>query len=64
MTLGYQSMELEGTPGHRLIVYFAEPNTPEHDALVLLDMLGSQPSPTHMPRSSRPSVTDQDDAAA
>ncbi|GAA3777266.1 helix-turn-helix transcriptional regulator [Streptomyces coacervatus] len=51
LTLGYQSMELEGTPGHRLIAYFADPDTPEYDALVLLDMLGSQPSPAHPARS-------------
>jgi len=40
LTLGYQSMQLEGTPGHRLVTYYAESGTPEHDAMVLLDMLG------------------------
>ncbi|WP_369240260.1 helix-turn-helix transcriptional regulator [Streptomyces sp. R21] len=44
-TLGYQTMELEGTPGHRLVTYYAAPDTAEHDALVLLDLLGSQPTP-------------------
>ena len=44
LTLGYQSMELEGTPGHRLVTYYAEPGTPDYDALVLLDLLGSEPS--------------------
>ncbi|MEU6351725.1 helix-turn-helix transcriptional regulator [Streptomyces sp. NPDC047072] len=44
LTLGYQSMELEGTPGQRLVTYYAEPGTPEYDALVLLDILGSQTS--------------------
>jgi hypothetical protein len=38
LTLGYQSMQLEGTCGQRLIAYYAEPGTPEHDAMVLLDM--------------------------
>jgi transcriptional regulator with XRE-family HTH domain len=38
LTLGYQSMELEGTGGQRLIAYHAEPGTPEYDAMVLLDM--------------------------
>jgi transcriptional regulator with XRE-family HTH domain len=38
VTLDYQSMVLEGTPGQRLIVYNAEPGTPDHDAMVLLDM--------------------------
>ncbi|PSM44775.1 transcriptional regulator [Streptomyces dioscori] len=52
LTLGHQSMEVEGTPGHRLITYYAEPGTPGHDALVLLDLLGSQPTP-HAPTSSQ-----------
>ncbi|MEU7305761.1 helix-turn-helix transcriptional regulator [Streptomyces sp. NPDC007206] len=45
LTLGYQSMELEGTPGHRLITYYAQPGSTEYDALVLLDMLGAQSTP-------------------
>ncbi|MFF4353533.1 helix-turn-helix transcriptional regulator [Streptomyces sp. NPDC001530] len=44
LTLGYQSMELEGTSGHRLVTYFAEPGTSEYDALVLLDLLASEPA--------------------
>ncbi|MFI6492956.1 hypothetical protein [Streptomyces sp. NPDC050564] len=44
LTLGYQSMKLEGTPGHCLIAYFAEPGTPEYDTLVLLDLLASEAS--------------------
>ncbi|PAZ10010.1 transcriptional regulator [Streptomyces sp. SA15] len=40
LTPGYQSMQLEGTPGHRFIAYYAEPGTPDHDKLVLLDMSG------------------------
>jgi hypothetical protein len=31
-------MQLEGTPGQRLVVYYAEPGTPDHDAMVLLDL--------------------------
>ncbi|MEU1408283.1 hypothetical protein ABZ471_39295 [Streptomyces sp. NPDC005728] len=38
LTPGYQAMELEGTQGQRFITYFAEPGTPDHDKLVLLDM--------------------------
>ncbi|MFD9003072.1 helix-turn-helix transcriptional regulator [Streptomyces sp. NPDC059582] len=38
ISLTFQGMQLEGTPGHRLGVYVAAPGTPEHDALVLLDM--------------------------
>ncbi|MFJ9585994.1 helix-turn-helix transcriptional regulator [Streptomyces acidicola] len=63
LTLGFQSMELEGTPGHRLVAYYAEPGTPEYDTLVLLDMLGSQPSPADTAQSGRPSATAQDDAS-
>jgi hypothetical protein len=33
-------MELEGTPGHRLVTYYAEPGTADHDAMALLDLLG------------------------
>ncbi|WP_433174326.1 helix-turn-helix transcriptional regulator [Actinoallomurus sp. CA-150999] len=44
LTLGYQSMQLEGTPGQRLNAYYAEPGTPDYDAMVLLDMAGSEPS--------------------
>lgn len=38
ITLGFQGMELEDTPGQRLGVYLAEPGTPDYDAMVLLDM--------------------------
>ena len=44
LTLGYQSMLLAGAPGQSLITYYADTGTPEHDALVLLDHLGSQPT--------------------
>ncbi|CAM5509145.1 Putative DNA-binding protein OS=Streptomyces tendae OX=1932 GN=llpRV PE=4 SV=1 [Streptomyces tendae] len=38
VTLTSQSMHLEGTPGQRIGVYTAEPGTPDHDAMLLLDM--------------------------
>ena len=38
ITLSFQGMQLEGTPGQRLGVYTAEPGTPDHDAMILLDM--------------------------
>lgn len=38
-TLNVQSMQIEGTPGHRLVIYHAEPGTPDHDAMVLLDQI-------------------------
>ncbi|ELP63136.1 helix-turn-helix transcriptional regulator [Streptomyces turgidiscabies] len=45
ITLGFQAMHLEGTPGQRLGVYTAEPGTPDHDAMLLLNMTATQPSP-------------------
>jgi len=56
LTLGYQTMELEGTPGHRLITYYAQPGTADHDGLVLLDMLGSQSAP-RQPSSNEDEAT-------
>ncbi|MBW8698021.1 hypothetical protein MBT84_00410 [Streptomyces sp. MBT84] len=38
VTLTSQSLHAEGTPGQRIGVYTAEPGTPDHDALLLLDM--------------------------
>jgi transcriptional regulator with XRE-family HTH domain len=45
LTVTSQSMHLEGTPGQRIGVYTAEPGTPDHDALLLLDMTAAQPTP-------------------
>ncbi|WP_377273882.1 hypothetical protein [Peterkaempfera sp. SMS 1(5)a] len=45
ITLGFQSMQLDDTPGHRLVVYYTDAATPEHDAMVLLDMLSTQQTP-------------------
>ncbi|MBF8189654.1 helix-turn-helix domain-containing protein [Nonomuraea sp. K274] len=42
LTLSAQSMNLEGTPGQRLGVYVAEPGTPDHDAMLLLDLTAPQ----------------------
>ncbi|MFF1695315.1 helix-turn-helix transcriptional regulator [Streptomyces sp. NPDC058257] len=55
LTLGVQAMQLEGTPGQRLGVYLAEPGTPDHDAMLLLDLLdltaartvGDEAAPRH-----------------
>ena len=30
-------MALNGTPGQALVAYYAEPGTPDHDAITLLD---------------------------
>ncbi|MFE2181741.1 helix-turn-helix transcriptional regulator [Streptomyces sp. NPDC059455] len=52
ITLSFQGMALEGTPGHRLGVYTAEPGTPDHDAVLLLDMAATptEPSPSERHR--------------
>ncbi|GAA3839489.1 helix-turn-helix transcriptional regulator [Streptomyces coacervatus] len=44
LTLGYQSMQLDGTPGHRLVVFFAEPGTPDHEKMLLLDRAATEPA--------------------
>jgi transcriptional regulator with XRE-family HTH domain len=41
MTLDYEAMELANTGGQRMIAYYAIPGTPDHDAVTLLDMIGS-----------------------
>ncbi|MFJ1806753.1 MULTISPECIES: helix-turn-helix transcriptional regulator [unclassified Streptomyces] len=43
LTLSGESMHLEGTPGQRLGVYTAEPGTPDHDAMLLLDLAAPRP---------------------
>ncbi|MEV4033930.1 helix-turn-helix transcriptional regulator [Streptomyces umbrinus] len=44
LTLVGQSMHLEDTPGQRLGVYTAEPGTPDHDAMLLLDRTAPEPA--------------------
>ncbi|MEU9271566.1 helix-turn-helix transcriptional regulator [Streptomyces sp. NPDC048251] len=64
LTLGYQSMELEGTPGHRMVTYYAEPGTPDHDAMVLLDLLGREQPALRTPAPDDRSAAAQDDPAS
>ncbi|WP_043664871.1 helix-turn-helix transcriptional regulator [Streptomyces xylophagus] len=49
VTLAAQSMDLNGTPGQRLVAYAAEPGTPDHDALLLLDMTAPDSGPGKRP---------------
>ncbi|WP_033281291.1 helix-turn-helix transcriptional regulator [Streptomyces sp. NRRL F-525] len=44
LTLTPQSLHVEGTPGQRIVVYTAEPGTPDHDAMLLLDMTAPRPA--------------------
>ncbi|MFD9514921.1 MmyB family transcriptional regulator [Streptomyces mirabilis] len=37
LALGYQGMTLNGTNGQHLVVFYAEPDTPDYDVMVLLD---------------------------
>ncbi|MEY9889876.1 transcriptional regulator with XRE-family HTH domain [Catenulispora sp. MAP12-49] len=41
MTLSHEVMEINHTGGGRIVVYSAEPGTPDYDAMVLLDMEGA-----------------------
>ncbi len=45
-------MQLEGTPGQRMNAYYAQPATPDHDAMILLDLAAHEPSPA--PSASQP----------
>ena len=46
LRLAHETLGLNRTEGHCLIVYLAEPGTPDHDAMVLLD---SADLPTSVP---------------
>jgi transcriptional regulator with XRE-family HTH domain len=41
MTLSYEVLEVARSDGHRLVVYQAEPGTPDHDAMLLLRFTGT-----------------------
>ncbi|MFD3375321.1 MULTISPECIES: helix-turn-helix transcriptional regulator [unclassified Streptomyces] len=64
LTTGYQSMELEGTPGHRMVTYHAEPGTADHDAMVLLDLLGQEQLAKRTPAHDDRSAAAEDDPAS
>ncbi|MFJ9738609.1 helix-turn-helix transcriptional regulator [Streptomyces sp. NPDC101166] len=53
LTPGYQKLEIEGTHTQRLAFYYAEPGTPDHDKLVLLDMAGAQQTSAPAPEVRR-----------
>lgn len=44
MRLEFETMPLGGTDGQRVCIYLAEPGTPDHDAMVLLDLAMAEPS--------------------
>jgi transcriptional regulator with XRE-family HTH domain len=41
LTLALETLDLNQADGQRLVVFLAEPGTPDHDAMVLLDRAGS-----------------------
>ncbi|MFE3901758.1 helix-turn-helix transcriptional regulator [Streptomyces sp. NPDC059153] len=49
ITLDFQGMALEGTPGQRMGIYTADPATSDHDAMLLLDMTAPTPNPAGRP---------------
>ncbi|MFE6822249.1 helix-turn-helix transcriptional regulator [Streptomyces sp. NPDC057690] len=49
---GYQSMQIEGTHGQRLVAFYAEPGTPDHDKLVLLDISGAEKKAARSPQDT------------
>jgi len=56
ITLTAQSMHLDGTPGQRRGVYVAEPGTPDHDALLLLDMTAPETISRPIPDPREPAA--------
>src|SRR5215469_463366 len=57
MTLAHESLELTRTDGQRLVAYMAAPGTPDHDAVVLLDLAGSASDPASEGSSRDPGVS-------
>lgn len=54
MRLDYETMPLTGTDGQRIVIYLATAGTPDHDAMVLLDMASSgQAAPAPAPHERR-----------
>ncbi|GAA4798444.1 helix-turn-helix transcriptional regulator [Streptomyces ziwulingensis] len=53
LTLSGLGMHLEDTPGQRFGVYAADPGTPDHDAMLLLDMTSPRPAEQPAPQAGR-----------
>jgi hypothetical protein len=48
MTLAHEVMQINGTSGQRATIYLAEPGTPDHDKMQLLDLADfADPGPGH-----------------
>jgi hypothetical protein len=41
VTLTHEVLDINGSGGQRIVVYAAAPGSPDHDAMVLLDLAGS-----------------------
>ncbi|MGW2403943.1 MmyB family transcriptional regulator [Streptomyces sp. NPDC001739] len=46
MDLSYEAYTVARTDGHRLVVYQAEPGTPDHDAMLLLSLADAPAAPS------------------
>ncbi|WP_228695019.1 MmyB family transcriptional regulator [Amycolatopsis japonica] len=44
LALSFQSMQIEDTPRHRLVTYYADPGTRDHTAMVHLDRVNDEQS--------------------
>lgn len=54
LTLSHEVMQINGTSGQRAAIYVAEPGTPDHDKMQLLDLAdftGVGPEPAGLVRS-------------
>jgi transcriptional regulator with XRE-family HTH domain len=49
LTLAHENLELNQAGGQRLIIYMAEPGTPDHDAMILLDQAGQDAIVSSLP---------------
>jgi transcriptional regulator with XRE-family HTH domain len=58
MTLSHEVLEVVRTQQQRLVVYSAEPGTPDHDAIVLLDMKGAGALTCPSATSDHPAVAE------
>jgi transcriptional regulator with XRE-family HTH domain len=57
ITLAHETLTVNRTDDQRLVVYLAEPGTPDHDAMVLLDMAGAAGAAAQAPATAATTTT-------